>query len=95
MASKHMSSSASLRHHRHPPLAAHWPRVARSWHGRTPARPLLVPAAAAVAETRRSSASRDADLVVAILDAIVRGSEGSPEHVDRAAAAPFDEKRRV
>jgi hypothetical protein len=47
---------------------------------------LLVPAAAAVAETRRSSASRDADLVVDIFDAIVRGSEGSLERVDRAAA---------
>lgn len=90
MAPKHMSSSASLRHHRHPTLAAQSPCVARSWHGGGPARPdptlpLPAPAAAAAAETaaaqtRRTSTAAAADLVLlAIFGCSCQGSEGSPE----------------
>lgn len=73
---KHMSSSASLRHHLHPALAAQSSRVARSWHGDGPARPdptlpLPAPAAAeaaetAVAQTRRRSMVGAADLVLLV-----------------------------
>jgi hypothetical protein len=70
---KHMSSSSSLRHHRHllpPPLATHSPRVARSRHGGASARPdpaLALPAPAAAAAEKaaqiRSRESKAADLL--------------------------------
>jgi hypothetical protein len=88
-----MSSSASLRHHRHPLRAVHSPRVARSRQGGRPPRPdppLRAPAAAAAAEnapaeTKRSSASRAADLAPAIFGCSRQEAEGSPECVDRDA----------
>ena len=87
VAPKHVSSSASLRHHRHPLRAAQSPRVARSRHGGSPPRPdppllLLAPAAAAAAPenapalTRRSSASRAADLAPAIFGCSSRQGSG-------------------
>uniref|UniRef100_A0A0E0JNI9 Uncharacterized protein n=1 Tax=Oryza punctata TaxID=4537 RepID=A0A0E0JNI9_ORYPU len=87
-APKHMSSSASLRHHRHllpPPLATHSPRVARSEQPTSacPAPPFpFLPGAAATATTAaqtRSSASSTPDLDLPMASDMRRRRDGERE----------------